>query len=204
MSRSLRYAISSVAMRPAIRSLVAAGMLAAASLGCASAASAHTLVDPTTLTPPLQPFRVCYQDGPWVNCDTSGVSSVTNDAAFDLSCGTVYETSTDTRHATRWYRDGLLVERIVQSKVRGAWSLSPTGATPSVDFMADLSWDERFLVPGDLSSDSEVSHGNFLRIDGMGSLGRETGIWLPDGTHHGLLSDVSPESEARLCALLES
>src|SRR3954470_20403346 len=104
MSRFVRYVISSVAIRSAIRSLVAAGMLAAASLGCASAASAHTLVDPTTLTPPLQPFRVCYQDGPWVNCDTSGVSSVTNDAAFELSCGTVYETSTDTRHATRWYR----------------------------------------------------------------------------------------------------
>ena len=53
-------------MRPAIRSLVAAGILAAASLGGATEASDHTLIDPTTLTPPLQ---------------------------FDLSCGTVYETS---------------------------------------------------------------------------------------------------------------
>jgi hypothetical protein len=185
-----------------MKGTLAAIVLAAASLGGASGASAHTRVDPTTLIPPLQPFRVCYQEGPWVNCDTSGVSSVTNEAAFDLSCGTVYETSTDTRHATRWYRDGLLVERIVQSKVRGTWSLSPTGAVPTVSFMADLSWDERFLVPGDVSSDSEVSHGNFVRIDGMGSLGREAGIWLPDGTHHGLLSDVSPESEAQLCALL--
>ena len=94
------------------------------------------------------------------------------------------------------------MERIVQSKVRGAWRLSPTGVGATVTFMADLSWDERFLVPGDLSSDSEVSHGNFIRIDGMGSLGRETGIWLPDGTHHGLLTDDSPEAEARLCALL--
>src|SRR3954462_7652212 len=140
-------------------SIAAAIMLVALSLGGVSNASARTLVDPTTLTPPLQPFRVCYQDGPWVNCDTSGVSSVTNDAAFDLSCGTVYETATDPRHATRWYRDGLLVERIVQSKVRGAWSLSPTGAGPTVSFTADLSWDEQFLVPGDLSSDSETSHG---------------------------------------------
>ena len=32
----------------------------------------HTLVDPTTLTPPLKPFRVCDEDGPWVKCDTSG------------------------------------------------------------------------------------------------------------------------------------
>jgi hypothetical protein len=202
MSRFVRYGIWSTTVRRSMKSIVVTIVLAVASLGGASGASAHTLVDPTTLTPPLQPFRVCYQDGPWVKCDTSGVSSVTNEASFDLSCGTVYETSTDTRHATRWYRDGLLVERIVQSKVRGTWSLSPTANGPTVGFMADLSWDERFLVPGDLSSDSEVSHGNFLRIDGMGSLGRETGIWLPDGTHHGLLSDASPESEAQLCALL--
>jgi len=179
-------------------------MLVALSLGGVSNASARTLVDPTTLTPPLQPFRVCYEEGPWVNCDTSGVTTSSNEPAFELSCGTVYETSTDTRHATRWYRDGLLVERIVQSKVRGTWSLSPTAGGPTVGFMADLSWDERFLVPGDLNSDSEVSHGNFLRIEGMGSLGRETGIWLPDGTHHGLLTDDSPESEAKLCALLQA
>jgi hypothetical protein len=173
-----------------------------ASLGGASGVSARTPVDPTTLTPPLQPFRVCYQEGPWVNCDTSGVSTLTNEPVFDLACGTIYETSTDSRHATRWYRDGLLVERIVQSQVRGTWSLSPTGAAPTVAFMADLSWDERFLVPGDLSSDSEVSHGNFIRVDGMGSLGRDVGIWLPDGTHHGLLTIFSAESDAKLCALL--
>jgi hypothetical protein len=202
MSRKVPYAMSSTIMHRSIRGIVAAGVLAAASLGSAGAASARDLVDPTTLTPPLEPFRVCYQEGPWVNCDTSGVRSQSNEAAFDLSCGTVYETSTETRHATRWYRDGLLVERIVQSKVTGTWSLSPAGDAPTVRFMADQSWDEQFLVPGDLSSDSETSHGNFLRIDGMGSLGRETGIWLPDGTHHGLLSDASPESERLLCTLL--
>ena len=185
------------------RAILVAVLLAIATLGGATPVAARTLVDPTSLIPPLQPFRVCYEEGPWVNCDTSGVSGLTNEPVFDLSCGTVYETSTDSRHATRWYRDGLLVERIVQSKVRGTWTLSPTGAGPIVSFMADLSWDERFLVPGDLSSDSEVSHGNFIRIDGMGSLGRETGIWLPDGSHHGLLSDEGPESEARLCGLLQ-
>ena len=184
-------------------SIAATIMLAVVSLAGASSVSARTLVDPTSLTPPLQPFRVCYQEGPWVNCDTSGVTSISNEPAFDVSCGTVYETSTDIRHATRWYRDGLLVERIVQSRVRGTWSLSPTGAGARVGFMMDRSWDERFLVPGDLSSDSEVSHGNFVRVDGMGSLGRETGIWLPDGTHHGLLTD-DPSSEVLFCALLEA
>jgi hypothetical protein len=39
--------------------------LAIASLGAATVTSAHTLVDPTSLTPPLKPFRVCFEDGPW-------------------------------------------------------------------------------------------------------------------------------------------
>jgi hypothetical protein len=186
------------------RTFLGVTLLAIASLCGASGVSARTPVDPTTLTPPLQPFRLCFEEGPWVNCDTSGVSTLTNEPVVDLPCGTVYETSTDSRHATRWYRDGLLVERIVQSKVRGTWTLSPTGAGPTVVFMADLSWDERFLVPGDLSSDSEVSHGNFIRIDGMGSFSRDAGIWLPDDTHHGLLTIFSDESNARLCALLAS
>ena len=186
------------------RTFLGAILLAIASLGGASGVSARTPVDPATLTPPLEPYRLCYEQGPWVNCDTSSVSHLTNEPVVDLPCGTIYETSTDSRHATRWYRDGLLVERIVQSKVRGTWSLSPTGASPTVAFMADLSWDEQFLVPGDLSSDSETSHGNFIRIDGMGSLERDAGHWLPDGTHHGLLTIFSAESDARLCALLAS
>ena len=58
-----------------IRIFVCASLLAIASLGGASGVSARTPVDPTTLTPPLQPFRLCYEQGPWVNCDTSGVST---------------------------------------------------------------------------------------------------------------------------------
>ena len=78
------------------RLLFVAAILAVASLGGATVASAHTLVDPTTLTPPLKPFRVCYEDGPWVKCDTSGpteVSSNVNEPMddFGLPCGSLYE-----------------------------------------------------------------------------------------------------------------
>ena len=183
------------------RPILAAIVLAVASLAGASGASARTLVDPTTLTPPLPPFRVCYQEGPWVNCDTSGVFTISGQNDGDLPCGTVYENSTETRNATRWYRDGLLVERIVQSKLRGTLSLSPTGAGVAVGLAADSSLDERFLVPGDLSSGSEISHGSFERVDGLGSLGRDAGIYLPDGTHHGLFT-LGDEADAKLCALL--
>jgi hypothetical protein len=201
MSRFVRNGTKSTTGRRSMKSILAASMLAAASLGGASGASAHTLVDPTTLTPPLPPFRVCYADGPWVICDTSGVTTLSGEPAGDLPCGTVYENSTETRNATRWYRDGLLVERIVQSKVRGTLSLSPTGAGISVGEAFDSSSDEQFLVPGDLSSVSEVSHGSLERIDGLGSLGRDAGIWLPDGTHHGLFT-LGDEADAKLCALL--
>ena len=183
------------------RILVVAAVTAIALLGGAGATSAQTLVDPTTLTPPLPAFRVCYEDGPWVKCDTSAVGTTSNEDTGDPGCGTVYLDSTDTRHATRWYRDGLLVERIVQSQVRGTLSLSPTGTSKAVEFAEDLSWVERFLVPGDLSSDSETVHGNVLRIEGMRSLARDVGIWLPDGTHHGLFS-LGDEGDAALCALL--
>ena len=181
---------------------LAVSILAILSLAGPTGAFARDRVDPTSLTPPLEPYRICYQQGPWVNCDTSSVSTITNEPAFDLPCGVVYETSTETRNATRWYRDGLLVERIVQSKVRGTWSLSPTGAGPTVGIAANQSWDENFLVPGDVSSDSEVSHGNFLRVEGLGSVLHEAGIWLPDGTHHGILADFSDSNLQALCDLL--
>ena len=183
------------------RFLPLAAIAAIALFGAAGATSARTLVDPTTLTPPPPATYVCQEDGPWVKCDRSVVFTISDEDTGDPGCGTVYQDSTDSRHATRWYRDGLLVELIVQSKVRGTLSLSPAGAGTTLDFAADLSWDERFLEPGDLSSGSGTSHGNVLRIEGMGSLARDVGIWLPDGTHHGLFS-LGDEGDAALCALL--
>jgi hypothetical protein len=186
------------------RLLFVAVILAIASFGGASVASAHTLVDPTTLTPPLKPFRVCYQDGPWVKCDTSNPpTSYANQANtdFDLPCGTIYESGTVTSHATRWYKNLLLVERNAQQHIAGTWSLSPTGSGPTVAFATDISWHETFLVPGDLSSDSEVSHGSFLRVPALGADFHDSGINMPDGTHHGHTS-FTDAAKAQLCALL--
>ena len=104
-----------------------AAILAIASLVGASVASAHTRVDPTTLTPPLKPFRICYEDGPWVKCDTSTpTTSYANQANpdFDLPCGTIYESGTVTTHSTRWYKNLLLVERNAQEHIDGTWSLA--------------------------------------------------------------------------------
>jgi hypothetical protein len=186
------------------RLLFIAAVLAITSLGGATTASAHTLVDPTTLTPPLKPFRVCYEDGPWVRCDTSGPTETyaNREQGDDFPCGTIYESATVRSHATRWYVDLLLVERDAQEHVAGSWSLSPTGSGATVAFAADDSWHETFLVPGDLSSDSEVNHGSFLRIPALGADLHESGIGMADGTEHGHLNSFTDEALARLCELL--
>ena len=189
------------------RLLLVAAIAALTSLGGATVVSAHTRVDPTTLTPPLQPFRVCYEDGPWVKCDTSGPTETYANREitdFGLPCGTIYESATVTSHATRWYENLLLVERDAQEHVAGSWSLSPNGAGPTVAFAADDNWHETFLVPGDLSSDSEVSHGSFLRVPALGAGFHESGIGMRDGTQHGHLDSFTDEAKARLCDLLTS
>jgi hypothetical protein len=185
------------------RLLLITAIVAIASLGGASVTTAHTLVDPTTLTPPLKPFRVCYEDGPWVKCDTSGpTETYANQEVpdFGLPCGSIYESATVTSHATRWYVNLLLVERDAEQHVTGTWSLSPTGSGPTVAFAADNSWRETFLVPGDLSSDSEVFHGAF-RVPALGAGFHDAGIYLPDGAQHGHTS-FTDEAKAKLCELL--
>jgi len=179
-----------------------AAILAIASLVGASDTSAHTLVDPTTLTPPLKPFRICFQDGPWVKCDISTPTfSFANEANtdFDLPCGSIYQSGTSTTHSPRWYKNLLLVERNAQEHIDGTWSLSPTGSGPTVGFAVDDNWHETFLVPGDLSSDSIVTHGTFLRVPALGAGFHDSGIEMADGTLHGHFSHAA---EAQLCALL--
>lgn len=189
------------------RLLLITAIVAIASLGGATVTTAHTLVDPTTLTPPLKPFRVCYEDGPWLKCDTSGPTEsyenqeIFDGPAFGLPCGTIYESATITSHATRWYVNLLLVERDAEQHVTGTWSLSPTGSGPTVAFGGDDSHREVFLVPGDLSSSSDVAHGGFFRVPALGAGFHDSGIYFADGTQQGHTS-FTDEAKARLCDLL--
>ena len=160
---------------------------------------AGSAVDGTTLTPPVLPGTPCQADGQWVRCDTSNVTTFINSPAFDLPCGTMYETATDDRHATRWYRDGLLDHRSVQAQYRGTWSLSPTNEGPTVTVHGDWNWWVRFPTPGDERTQEITSHGNALLILGARGQIRDTGIYYPDGAHHGR----SPFSDADLDLLCE-
>jgi hypothetical protein len=182
-------------------SLAAVG-LAIVALGWAPAVSAHTLVDPTTLTPPLRADRICYEDGVWVKCDINSVNTLENEPAGELSCGTVYVTMTESINATRWYQAGLLVERNATDQMRGSWSLSPDGAGPTVQIADAFSWHEQFTIPGDLSSDVEVSHGNYIRVVGLGAIGMDSGTFKADGTFQGHAGEGVPEEDAALCRLL--
>ena len=189
-------------MRPTLLIPVIAAAIAAPAGG--PGASAHTLVDPTTLTPPLKPFRVCYDDGVRVKCDTSGPSIVyDHEPGLELSCGTVYLTGTEDTKAVRWYdADLLLVERNAVDTLRGTLSLSPDGSGPSAGIAADFSWHEAFPVPGDLDSDVEVSHGSYVRIQGLGAIGMDAGTFKEDGSFWGHAGEGSPETDAALCGLL--
>ncbi len=182
-------------------SIVAVMVVAIASLASASGVSARSYVDPTTLIPPLKPFRVCWQLGPTVQCDTSGVTSYENLPTDEAPCGLIYETATEDSNATRFYEDGLLVRRRVEESVKGTWSLSPTGAGPTVAFARNVSWDEQFTVPGDVDSSVSNYRGATLRVPALGSDLHDVGVWLPDGTHHGLVT-YTDEAAARLCDLL--
>ena len=150
-------------------------------------ATARTLVDPTTLTPPMRPDRVCWEEGVYVRCDTSDHDADVSVPVIDAPCGTVYQNSTDDTNATRWYQNGLIVRRQVQDDFRGTWSLDPQGAGRSVAVMSDQSWDEIFTTPGDIDSGVTSVRGSALRIPVLGAEVHVSGIDYPDGTHRGIV-----------------
>jgi hypothetical protein len=180
------------------------GLVFVAVLAGAAAAPAYarTPVDPTTLTPPLQPFRVCWDLGPYVQCDTSGHSFQENVPTDIAPCGQIYETAEFKSNSTRWYEDGLIIRRQVQASVKGFWTLSPTGDGPRVEFMRNNSWNELFAVPGDITSGVATFSGAELRVPALGVDLHEAGQFRPDETFVGRFTSDDPIGSDRLCALL--
>jgi len=177
-------------------------------------ASAGPLVDPNTLTPPPPPGAECNQTGNFIICQTFfDEPSLVNEPAFELSCGTVYETSNVHREGIRWYSlEGLLLKRFVREDAQGTLSLSDTGEGPTVRVFAHDNWTDIYTTPGDEESASTTSHGVGLRIIAPGSGGAiYAGITLPEGTHHGTPlrrdlftgEDIAPEADAMLCEALQ-
>ena len=169
-------------------------------------ASAGTPVDPNSLIPPPPPGATCSDNGNQVICHTFVDVTLVNEPAFDISCGTIYETSADHRDGIRWYNsDYELVRRHVTQDLEGTWSLSPTGAAPMVNISAHANWSNEYLIPGDDSSATQVNHGDGFTVQapGFGVIIHYAGLDEIDGTHHGINRDiVDPAVEAELCAAL--
>jgi len=179
------------------------------------ALAAPRTVEPDTLTPPPPPGAECKQTGNFLICQTFfDEEPLVNEPVFELSCGTVYETSNIHREGIRWYSsEGLLLRRFVTEDVQGTWSLSPTGEGPTVAFFAHDNWTDVYAIPGDEESVSTTYHGNSFTAmaPGYGVLFHIAGQDLPDGTHHGAggaffideEGNVEPEADAALCEALQ-
>jgi hypothetical protein len=173
-------------------------------------AAASKAIDPAALTPP--PLLVgaeaeCQADGRWILCHTTLVLELVNEPVFDLSCGTVYETSHDVRLGIRWYNaaDSVIVKRHVTQDLEGTWSLSPDGTGPTVAISSHANWyDSQYADPNDIDSGTGASHGEImLRAPGYGVIAHIAGLDRADDTHRGVFRPIEdPEVAAELCAAL--
>jgi hypothetical protein len=194
---------------------LAVGLVVA--LAAFPASAAPRSVDPTTLTPPPSGGVVaeCKQTGNYILCQTYfDEPPLLNEPVFDLSCGTVYETSGGHNEGLRRYSsDGLLLRRFVTEDTEGTWSLSPTGEGPTVRFFAHDNFTDVLATPGDFDSAITTFHGlAFTALaPGSGVIWHTAGPFLPDGTHHGAGGDffiddegnVDPGADAALCEALQ-
>jgi len=175
----------------------------------AAPAAAGPIVDPSTLEPE-PPNAVCREDGRQVICDTFFVEEPVNEATGDvLPCGAIYQTSHYRGDGTRWYVDGKVVRRHNAASVDGSWSLSPTGAGPTVKISAHWSIQTVWTTPGDDSTqvDTSTSGSDFkISAPGFGVIILSAGLTYPDETHHGISYEFpfTPEIEAAVCAALTS
>ena len=169
-------------------------------------AFAGAIVDPNTLQP-VPPNATCRLDGPKIICDTFVVEDLVNEPIFDLPCGTIYETSHYRGDGTRWYVDRKVVQRHVAASLEGTWSLSPTGAAPTVRISGYWSIWTVWTTPGDNDTAVDVSSsGSDFKISapGFGVILHDAGHTDLDGTHHGITGDFTDAVAQEICAALTS
>jgi hypothetical protein len=166
-------------------------------------ASAGPIVDPNTLTPVPPPGAVCRSSGERTLCHTVFIEEFANEPAFELPCGTVYETTYDPRTGLRWYFDGLLVKRQVFSHADGFWSLSPTGDEPRVRFTRNRTWTDIYTIPGDEDSAVEVLRGLDVHAFLPGGMIQVAGRQASETDMRGVFRFAdSPEVADALCEAL--
>jgi len=180
--------------------------LAVLALMAPAAGAGTPTVDPSTLQPVPPAGAACRLDGRFVICKTEFHEALESEPAFDLPCGTVYETSRDDRIGIRWYSNGLLVRRRVSAVVSGFWTLSATGDAPRVAISGHWNWWAIPDVPGGgMESETLTTHGNDLvaKAPGGRMIAHVAGLDQTDGRHHGVLNPTEdPMIAAALCDAL--
>lgn len=191
---------------PPNRRLLSVVTVAVLALAAPAALAGTPAVDPSSLKPAPPLGASCRLDGQFVICHTQLHETFENEPAFDLPCGTVYETSRDDRAGTRWYSNGLLVRRRVTAVLSGFWTHSPTGGGPRVAISAHWNWWATPAVPGgELDTEALTTHGNeFVAKAPDGDvIAHISGLELPDGSHRGALRFLDdPAIAAAVCDAL--
>jgi hypothetical protein len=180
-------------------------------LALAPSALAGSAVDPTTLNPIPPDIYTCQADGPNTICRASFEDTVEGGDIGRL-CGDqpIFEWTTTSVDVVRYYdANRNLVRRTGRASLSGFFSLSSSGAEPTIDVIAHSNWIETFAVPGDLDSGLETEHGLINHTGGSSAPGFGTelhasGLFLPDGTFYGLNNDFgTPSADEAICAVLQ-
>jgi hypothetical protein len=138
----------------------ALGVLAVTALLPAAAAQAEPphQVDPALMTPALNPNFApwrCVEAGSGITCTGSYAESYQGVPA-GLQCGgqEVYLSGSGREQMTRWHTaDGRATKTVVHLDYPGdVFSLSPTGAGPTLTISGHFNRHYVYAVPGDLSS----------------------------------------------------
>jgi hypothetical protein len=134
-----------------ITTIVLGALLAAT----AAAGSPHA-VDPSSVTPPLNPSLTwsCSDTGAGPICKGTLEVSYQNEP-IDMSCdgNPVYVTGSSSDHTTRWHLpDGRATKTISNESSNDRFSLSPTGDGPSLVVRGHWNRHYTYPIPGDRAS----------------------------------------------------
>jgi hypothetical protein len=154
-------------------SLLVAALLAVLVAAPVTAASPHT-VDPSTVTPPLNPGFApwtCIATGGGPVC--RGTESFSWDAAgLGLSCGDhpIFTTGSASIDGTRWSApDGRATDSAFHSDVVERWSLSANASGRSLLVRARFNEAFHYGTPGDLSTRTYRLTGGYYQVTAAGT-----------------------------------
>ena len=173
-------------------------------------AMAGSAVDPTTLNPVPPEAYTCQADGPNTICRASFEDTIEGGDIGRL-CGdqSIREWTTSIANVTRYYdADRNLIRRAGRASLSGFFSLSPSGAEPTIEVISHSNWVDEFTVPGDLDSVVGTEHGLVNHTGGSSAPGfgadlHASGHILSDGTFVGLNHDLgTPGADEAICAVL--